>query len=124
MYKNIELVCADFFSLVAADIGQIDAFYDRAALIALTPAQRPGYVAHLVQLLTRNTPGLLITLDYNQLEMNGPPFAVSPDEVERLFAPYCAIDHLFHFNALDENPRFRGSGITVLTEHAYRLRRL
>ena len=29
--------------------------------------------------------GLLITLDYDQAQMDGPPFAVLDDEVQRLF---------------------------------------
>jgi thiopurine S-methyltransferase len=117
-------VCADFFSLAAEDIGPVDAFYDRAALIALAPAQRPDYAARLAQLLTGNTPGLLITLDYNQPEMSGPPFAVSHDEVYRLFAPYCTIEHLFHSDALEENTRFRDKGVTQLAEHVYCLKQL
>lgn len=124
VHKNIELVCADFLSLSAEDIGTIDAFFDRAALIALTPAQRSGYAARLVQLLAGNTPGLLITLDYQQHEMSGPPFAVSHDEVCQLFESYCTIEHLLQFNALEENARFSERGVTALTEHAYRLRRL
>lgn len=122
-HENIEVLCADFFSLAAEDAGPIDAFYDRAALIALTPAQRPGYANRLAQLLNRLTPGLLITLDYKQREMCGPPFAVSHDEVCRLFAHDCTIDHLLQVDALGENPRFRDRGLTELSEHAYCLRR-
>jgi len=122
-HENIQLFCADFFSLAAEDVGPIDAFYDRAALIALTAAQRPGYATRLVQMLNRHTPGLLLTLDYNPLEMHGPPFAVSHDEVRRLFSHDCTIDHLQHFDALGENPRFRDSGLTELSGHAYQLRR-
>jgi thiopurine S-methyltransferase len=124
VHGNIELVCADFLSLSAEDIGKIDAFFDRAALIALTPAQRSGYAAQLAQLLPGDTPGLLITLDYQQHEMSGPPFAVSHDEVCQLFESCCTIEHLLQFNALEENARFSERGVTALTEHAYRLRRL
>jgi len=123
-HEDIEIICADFFSLTLEDLKQIDAVYDRAALIALTAAQRPRYATRLAQLSGRNTPGLLITLDYNQLEMHGPPFAVSHDEVYQLFEPYCEVDKLFHFNALDENPRFRDRGVTKLAEQVYRFRRL
>ena len=124
VHGNIELVCANFLSLAREDIGKIDAFFDRAALIALTPAQRPGYAARLAQLLPGDTPGLLITLDYQQHEMSGPPFAVSHNEVCQLFESGCTIDHLLQFNALEENARFSERGVTALTEHAYRLRRL
>ena len=124
VHENTELVCGDFFNLTPEDIGQVDAFYDRAALIALTPAQRSGYADHLAQLLDRDTQGLLITLDYNQLEMSGPPFAVSHEEVSRLFEPGCAVKHLFHFDALEDNVRFKERGVTELAEHAYHLKRI
>ena len=123
VHEKTQLICGDFFRLSAADIGPVDAFYDRAALIALPAAQRPAYACQLAKLTDRGTPGLLITLDYNQLEMNGPPFAVSHVEVSELFKSHCAIKHLFHFDALEDNARFRERGVTALAEHAYRLKR-
>jgi len=124
VHEKIELICGDFFNLTAVDVGPVDAFYDRAALIALPAAQRPGYATHLAQLLNGGTPGLLITLDYNQQEMSGPPFAVSHEEVSRLFESHCTIKHLLHFDALEDNARFRGRGITALDEHTYQLKRV
>jgi thiopurine S-methyltransferase len=55
---QIEILCADYFALTRKDIGEVAAFYDRAALIALTPAQRPDYVAHLGTLISAGTHGL------------------------------------------------------------------
>jgi thiopurine S-methyltransferase len=124
VHKKTELICGDFFRLAAEDIGQVDAFYDRAALIALTPEQRPGYASRLAQLIKAGTPGLLITLDYNQHEMNGPPFAVSREEVLQLFESSCAVVHLFHYDALKDNLRFSERGVTGLAEHSYRLMRI
>jgi thiopurine S-methyltransferase len=120
---QLEVLCADFFSLTAEDTGKVDAFYDRAALIALTPSQRPGYVEHLTRLLDGGTTGLLITLDYNQPEMSGPPFSVPREEVYHLFEPAFSIEQLFEFDALEENQRFREKGVTALSEHAWHLRR-
>ena len=124
VHEKTELICGDFFRLTAEDIGQIDAFYDRAALIALPPGQRPGYATRLAQLLRSGTPGLLITLDYNQHEMNGPPFAVSHQEVLQLFESNCAVEHLFHYDALKDNLRFSERGVTGLAEHSYCLKRI
>lgn len=121
--EQIELLCGDFFSLGREQIGQLDAFYDRAALIALTPAQRPVYARHLIQLLNPDTPGLLVTLDYNPSEMSGPPFAVSREEVSQLFEPGCTVEQLLQQDVLDDNARFRDKGITALTEQTYRLTR-
>ena len=124
VHEKMELICGDFFSLTAKDIGQVDAFYDRAALIALTPGQRPGYASRLVQQLKAGTPGLLITLDYNQHEMNGPPFAVTREEVLQLFEPGCAVKHLLDYDVLKDNARFSERGVTALAEHTYHLERI
>ena len=122
-HEDIEILCGDFFQLHSSDVGTIDAFYDRASLIALTPAQRTVYAKQLANLLSKGTPGLLVTLDYNQLEMNGPPFAVSPAEVEQLFSRNFEIRQIYCFDALEENRKFRERGLTELSEQAYQLTR-
>lgn len=121
---RIEILCGDFFDLTPAGIGSIDALYDRAALIALTPVQRTRYAAMLRELLEQQTPGLLITLDYKQQQMDGPPFAVSTEEVRNLYQDGFTIEQLAHTDILDTQPRFREKGLTALTESVYRLRRL
>lgn len=121
---QVDILCADYFKLTRKDIGEVAAFYDRAALIALTAAQRPDYVAQLGSLISTGTHGLLITLAYNQLEMSGPPFSVADDEVRRLYTPQYRLDQLFQFDVLVENERFREQGLTALTEQAYQLTRL
>ena len=121
--ERLELLCADFFSLAQADIGSVDAFYDRAALIALTAGQRPRYAAQLTQLLGHGTGGLLVTLEYHQSEMDGPPFSVSGEEARQLFNSAFTLEQLFQFDALEENRKFREKGLTQLTEHAWHLTR-
>ena len=120
----VEILCADYFKLTQQDTGEVAAFYDRAALIALPPVQRADYVAHLGTLLSTGTHGLLITLAYNQLEMNGPPFSVADDEVQRLYKEEYRLEQLFRFDVLAGNERFREQGLTALTEQAYQLTRL
>ncbi len=122
-HADIEILCGDFFHLNPSDVGTIDAFYDRASLIALTPAQRLAYARQLAALLSKDTPGLLITLDYNQLEMSGPPFAVSAAEVDRLFSNSFEVRQVYSFDALEENTKFREKGLTELSEHAFHLTR-
>lgn len=121
--EGIELLCGDFFNFEAADLGKVDALYDRAALIALTKNQRQRYVQQLKQLLEPDTPGLLVTLDYDQAEMDGPPFAVAGDEVNHLYEAGFQLQHLAQLDALAANPQFRDKGLSTLTEHVYRLDR-
>lgn len=82
----ITLLAGDFFLAAPELLGPVDALYDRAALIALPPEPRPRYVQHVRALLPAAAPGLVITLEYDQRLMNGPPFAILESELRALFA--------------------------------------
>jgi len=118
---EIEVLCGDFFDLGTAQLGEVAAVYDRASLIALPPELRPRYVTHLEGLIRPETRGLLITLDYDQAQMAGPPFAVREAEVRSLFGTRFDIRRLAELDVLAENPNFRSRGVTSLTEQVYAL---
>jgi len=120
-FDNLELLCGDFFALDRPDIGEIAAVYDRAALIALPPDMRPRYASQLTDLAGDSTPGLLVTLEYDQAEMDGPPFSVTDTEVAQLFGNRYAIESLCSTDVLEANARFREQGLTRLTEQAFHL---
>lgn len=92
----ITIFVGNWFELDPTVLGPFDAFYDRAALIAMPPEMRPAYAKQL-RALAGAAPGLLVTLEYDQAVMNGPPFSVREDEVRRLF------DHAT-VEVLDEGP--------------------
>jgi len=121
---EIEIFCGDFFDLLPDDLGEIGAVYDRAALIALPPAMRPDYVRHLTRLVPPGAAGLLITLEYPEGDMEGPPFSVPEQEVAGLFSPGWETTRLAREDVLGENPRFRERGLDRLDEVVWRLRRL
>jgi thiopurine S-methyltransferase len=77
----VTIIAGDLFAVTRDDIGAIDAFYDRAALVALPADLRVRYIAHLRSLLAAETPGLLISLEYPPDQMEGPPFPVADAEV-------------------------------------------
>ena len=77
---NLEIYEGDFFELGDAKLGQVNAVYDRAALIALPEHMRKHYSGHLNK-ITSNAPQLLITLEYDQGVISGPPFSLSDAEV-------------------------------------------
>lgn len=81
---GLDIFVGDIFSLSADALGPVDGVYDRAALIALPPPMRRRYAAHL-DTLTRGAPQLLVTLEYDQHCMEGPPFSVPGDEVRELY---------------------------------------
>jgi thiopurine S-methyltransferase len=81
----ITVLAGDMFAVTAALIGPIDALYDRAALIALPPDLRPRYVEQVCALLPAGARGLVITREYDQARMAGPPFAVMESELRSLY---------------------------------------
>ena len=83
--EGIRILCGDFFNLTKDDLAEVSAVYDRASLIALPPEMRERYARHLVSILPLAAQILLVTVDYPQAEMSGPPFAVSVSEVEALY---------------------------------------
>ena len=82
---------------------------------------REQYVGQLRTLAPAALPALLITLDYPQEQMHGPPFAVSDTDVERYFGSSHMIELLTSADALDDSPRFRERGVTRMTENAFAL---
>ncbi|MCL9801539.1 thiopurine S-methyltransferase [Pseudomonas sp. rhizo66] len=118
---TIELWCGDFFALTASDVAACAAFYDRAALIALPAPMRERYAAHLQQILPQGMHGLLITLDYDQAQMPGPPFAVGDDEVQRLLSGAWQVQVLEQQDVLGESWKFLQAGVTRLEERVYRV---
>lgn len=117
----VELWCGDFFALSAEQLGDCRALYDRAALIALPPEMRKGYVAHLQAILPAGCRGLLITLDYPQSQMDGPPFAVTDAEVHELFGAGWQLHALEMRDVLGDNWKFLQRGLERLDEVVYRL---
>ncbi|TWC64459.1 thiopurine S-methyltransferase [Pseudomonas sp. SJZ103] len=117
----IEIWCGDFFALDAGALADCTALYDRAALIALPPLMRAQYAEQLNSLLRPGCQGLLITLDYDQTQKTGPPFAVTDDEVKVLLGLQWCLEVLEAQDILDESWKFVQDGVTRLEERAYRL---
>lgn len=119
----IDLVQGDVFALRADTLATMDAFYDRAALIALPEAMRRRYVEQVYGKLPSGSRGLLITLEYPAAEKAGPPFPIPEPEVQALFAPHWDIEPLTRRDILASEPRFIADGVTALSTSVYRLQR-
>lgn len=118
---GVTIYCGDVFTLDRRQVADCAALYDRAALIALPLSKRARYATHFGQILPRSTQALLVTLDYEQAQMDGPPFAVTDEEVQRLFASHWDVQRLQQQDVLGENARFLQRGLTRLEERVYRL---
>jgi thiopurine S-methyltransferase len=121
---RLQLFRGDFFALTPELVGPIFAVFDRAALISWIPELRAPYVKHMTALTNPGTQTLLITMEYPQQEMKGPPFSVDAEEVHRLFSQHHEIRPLARQDVLANEHRLRSRGVTQLHEACYRLTRL
>lgn len=120
--QHITLLAGDFFQLSHEILGKIDAVYDRAALIALPQDLRQLYAEHLIQLLQLSTPIFLITMLYNQNEMNGPPFSVEQDEINLLYENF-NIRQLASVEVNSTPTHLKARGLTNVMEQVYCLKK-
>jgi thiopurine S-methyltransferase len=120
---KLQLFRGDFFALTPELLGPIHSVYDRAALISWASELRATYVKHITALTNPGTQTLLVTLEYPQEQMKGPPFSVGADEVDRLYARHHEIRALSRQDVLANEPRLRSRGVTQLHEVCYRLTR-
>jgi thiopurine S-methyltransferase len=117
----IEIICGDIFKMDAAMLASCDGVYDRAALVALPAEMRAPYVAHVYAQLPGHYQGMLITLDYPQEMMNGPPFSVPDEEVQALYGPHTTAAMHAREDILAEEPKFAQRGVTRLDTLVYKL---
>ena len=102
--EDIEIFVGDFFNLSKEQLGQIDAVYDRASLIALPETMREKYAQHLVA-ITATVPQLLITLEYDQSALNGPPFSIDETMINDYYENHFNWTELMR---IDEDGKFKG----------------
>lgn len=115
--ENIDIVAGDIFAVSAEYLGPISAIYDRAALVALPASLRKHYTSHLMN-ITGAVPQLLITYEYDQSLMDGPPFSVNADEVKRHYGTS------YQLKSAESNPVNGGlKGKVAATETAWLLQK-
>lgn len=119
----IEIICGDIFALADATLAACAGAYDRAALIALPQEMRSGYAAQVYGRLPAGAQSILITLEYAQEQMDGPPFSVMEEEVQRIFAPQTDAQAIDRRDILEKEPKFIERGLKKLDTVVYRLQR-
>ncbi len=82
---GLTIYVGDIFKLTSSDLGDVTGIYDRAALVALPSPLREQYAAHLMA-NTQCAPQLIISFEYDQNEMAGPPFSVNEKTVDALYS--------------------------------------
>ncbi len=114
-FDELSIYSGDFFT---APVSQVDIIYDRAALVALPQEMREEYAERLKQLLKPGGRILLVTLNYPQEEMSGPPFSVPVNEIEQLFSGY-KVTCLNVDEADEEHPKIAKQGLSRFSEEVY-----
>ena len=120
---NYELLVGDFFDLTAVQLAAVTVLYDRAALIALPPELRQSYARHLRTILPSRCRMLLLTMEYAQDQMAGPPFSMAPSAVQELYLQDFSITLLGSRDTLADEPRWQQRGLKQLHEHCLLLER-
>lgn len=108
---SLEIQVGDYFHFVAPPF---DALYDRGALVALSGSARAAYVQHSNRLLKPNATKLVVTLDYDQAIVSGPPFSVSSEELLNYWSD---LHEVASRDDLDTCPaKFRAAGLRKIRE--------
>ena len=115
------LWCGDHLALDPAVTRRIGGVFDRAALVAMPRIMQRPYAEKLAALTPSGIPVLLVSLDYDPSEMDGPPFPISPDRVEELFAGDFRITLLEKRDGLNASQNLKKRGLTALQEMAWKL---
>ncbi|OEE36102.1 thiopurine S-methyltransferase [Vibrio genomosp. F10] len=114
-FDELSIYNGDVFT---APIELVDIVYDRAALIALPESMRSDYVRLIKGKLAEKGRILLVTLDYPQTEMAGPPFSVPKSEVQALFSEF-KVTHLHRDDADEDHPKRAQKGLTRFAEEVW-----
>ncbi len=92
--EGLTIYVGDFFKLTSAILGEVDAVYDRAAIVALPDTMRGDYTKQ-VMAVSQKADQLLINYVYDQAIMTGPPFSVSNEELVLSYSEHYAMTLLF-----------------------------
>ena len=97
-----------------------DAWYDRAAMIAIDPSTRQAYVEQIRNQTRPGAVGLLITFAYPQEQMAGPPFALHDEHVFDLFSDGFVVECLETVSLDDDKDR----GLSNVKSSVFKIIRL
>ncbi|MBX2800553.1 MAG: hypothetical protein KTR31_22935 [Myxococcales bacterium] len=114
---GVEIWCGDFFAL--PDGLRFDGVWDRAALVALPPERRRAYVERIRRMAAGGRL-LLNVVDYDPTVMTGPPFPVTPADVEALYGAD-RVDAQGHYDLIEAEPRWRERGHRWFRVGVYRV---
>ena len=117
--QNFTVYQGNVFDLEAGTLNA-DAWYDRAAMIAIDPSTRQAYVEQIRNQTKSGAVGLLITFAYPQEQMAGPPFALHDEHVFDLFSDGFEVECLETVSLDDDEDR----GLSSVKSSVFKITRL
>ena len=119
-HQQLTVLRGDFFDLEKSHTGDVHGFYDRASFIALPRSFRERYVHTLRRVLKPGAAGLVVTIEYETNGEIGPPFSISPEQVDRTLGPEFTIEPL-SVTTMDAPGGLADRGVEVLKEHVMKV---
>jgi thiopurine S-methyltransferase len=116
--EGLALFCGDLFELSDEQLAEVRGVYDRGALVALPTDMRQEYALHLCRTLPADSRMLVVSYDYDQTRIDGPPFSVPLSEIEALFGDVFSLELLAEQDALPSHTILKKRGVGKLTEFA------
>ena len=77
----------------------------------------PNYVKRTSSWLSPGGVQLLVTVEYDEQKMKGPPFSVSVPQLRNLFGE--RLELLSEAEVIESNPRFKDRGLASLMERVW-----
>ena len=114
------VLLGDFFELSAAQERSFDAVWDRASIVAIDPQKRPKYVHEVKKAVKSGGQILMRTFEYDQSEMDGPPFSVAERQIREALYADCEV-YLLEDLRSDPEGKFQERGLTQQRVCTYRI---
>jgi|TARA_B110000238_G_scaffold191472_1_gene225717 thiopurine S-methyltransferase len=108
---QISIYCGDYFDY---DLCDAEALYDRGSIVAIRPEIRSSYVHHMKSLLGQEAYKFIISLEYAEGFVEGPPYSIKPVEMLSYWSDLIEKDS---YNDIENSsPKFRKSGLNQVIE--------
>jgi thiopurine S-methyltransferase len=121
--RDLVVLEGDAFALTPDHTGgPFDGAYDRAAFVAIDPKMRRAYAETMARVVRPEGVVLMVTFDYPQEKVSGPPWSVPKGEVEATFGADFDVTLLAE-RAQPGTPKQVAAGVHEVHERAHLLRR-
>lgn len=93
--KRLTIICGNFFTVSdPIYLNSFDCVWDRAALVAVEPQHRGKFADSVKRLAKEAFRYLIITTEYDESKVQGPPFSVTKQDIENLYGSWATVEQL------------------------------